>query len=183
LETFTNLKDFVDNPYFHDQRKEYLSKLDIKSIDAPIVKLISGFAKLDSCFTLQSCYGHFLYNSQKNLYNIEPLPASNSISNVEYKIAYIALCIENSKQGKFIFQHFRDIPSIDPEYVQFGCAEWFWERQVNSYALQVEPKRHMTKDRLSVDYWEAIHIEKVRNKFFTQLKKLVQYLINSRKTD
>ena len=103
---------------------------------------------------------------------------SNSISNVEYKIAYIALCIENSKQGKFIFQYLRNIPSIDPEYIQFGCAEWFWERQVNSYTLQVEPKRHMTKDRLSVDYWEALHIEKVRNKFFTELSKLVQDLID-----
>ncbi len=179
METFTDLKDFVDNPYFHDQRKKCLSKLDIESIDAPIVELISGLVKLDYCFILQSCYGHFLYDSQKNPHNIEPLPVSNSISNVEYKIAYIARCIENSKQGKFIFQHLRNIPSIDPEYVQFGCAEWFWERQVNSYTLQVEPKRHMTKDRLSVDYWEALHIEKVRNNFFTQLKKLVQDLIDS----
>ena len=180
METFTNLKDFVDNPYFHDQRKKYLSKLDIESIDAPIVDLISGFAKLDYCFTLQSCYGHFLHNSQKNPSNIERLPASNSISNVEYKIAYIALCIENSKQGKFIFQHLRDIPSIDSEYVQFGCAEWFWARQVNSYALQVEPKRHMMKDRLSVDYLEALYIEKVRNIFFSQLGKLVEDLKNNR---
>ena len=183
LETFTDLKDFVNNPYFHDQRKKYLSKLDIESIDAPIVELISGFAKLDYCFTLQSCYGHFLHNSQKDPYNIEPLPVSNSISNVEYKIAYIALCIEKSKQGKFLFQHLRNVTSIDPEYIQFGCAEWFWERQVNSYTLQVEPKRHMMKDSLSVDYWEALHIEKVRNKFFIQLKKFVQDLIDSRKTD
>jgi hypothetical protein len=123
-----------------------------------------------------------LHNSQKNHYNIEPLPASNSISNVEYKIAYIALCIENSKQGKFIFQHLRYITLIDPEYVQFGCAEWFWERQVNSYALQVETIRYMMKDRLSVDYREALHIEKIRDKFFTQLKRLVQNLIDSRKT-
>ncbi len=177
METFTNLKDFVDNPYFHDQRKKYLSKLDIESIDAPLVDLISSFTKLDYCFTLQSCYGHFLHNSQKNPYNIEPLPLSNDISNVEYKIAYIALCIENSKQGRTLFYDLKEIPSIDPEYIQFGCAEWFWKRQVNSYALQVEPKRHMTKDRLSVDYWEALHIEKVRNNFFTQLKKFVQDLI------
>ena len=38
METFTDLKDFVDNPYFHDQRKKCLSKLDIESIDAPIVE-------------------------------------------------------------------------------------------------------------------------------------------------
>jgi len=179
LETFTDLKDFVDNPYFHDQRKKCLSKLDIESIDTPIVELISGLAKLDYCFTLQSCYGHFLHNSQKNPHNIEPIPVSSSIPNVEYKIAYIALCIENSEQGKFLYQHLKNIPSIDSEYIQFGCAQWFWERQVNSYALQVEPKRHMMKDRLSVDYWEAIHIEKVRNNFFNQLKKIVQDLIDS----
>ena len=177
METFTNLKDFVDNPYFHNQKKKYLSKLDIESIDAPLVDLISSFTKLGYCFTLQSCYGHFLHNSQKNPYNIEPLPLSNDISNVEYKIAYIALCIENSKQGRTLFYDLKEIPSIDPEYIQFGCSEWFWKRQVNSYALQVEPKRHMTKDRLSVDYWEALHIEKVRNNFFTQLKKFVQNLI------
>lgn len=179
METFTDLKDFVDNPYFHDQRKKCLSKLDIESIDTPIVELISGLAKLDYCFTLQSCYGHFLHNSQKNPHNIEPIPVSSSIPNVEYKIAYIALCIENSEQGKFLYQHLKNIPSIDSEYIQFGCAQWFWERQVNSYALQVEPKRHMMKDRLSVDYWEAIHIEKVRNNFFNQLKKIVQDLIDS----
>ncbi|MGD2149558.1 MAG: hypothetical protein PVJ20_03695 [Desulfobacterales bacterium] len=183
METFTDLKDFVDNPYFHDQRKKCVSNLDIESIDPPIVELISGLAKLDYCFTLQSCYGHFLHNNQKNPYNIEPLPVSNSISNVEYKIAYIALCLENSKQGRFLFQHLRDIPSIEPEYIQFGCAEWFWERQVNSYALQVEPKDYMTKDRLTLDYWEALHIEKVRKKFFAQLRKLVQDLLNLRKTD
>ena len=179
METFTDLKDFVDNPYFLDQRKKCLSELDIESIDTPIVKLISGFTKLDYCFTLQSCCGHFLHNSRKNPYNIEPLPVSNSISNVDYKIAYIALCIENSKQGRTLFYELKEIPSIDPEYIQFGCAEWFWERQVNSYALQVEPKRHMTKDRVSVDYREALHIENVRNNFFTQLKKLVQELIGS----
>ncbi len=81
-----------------------------------------------------------------------------------------------------MFQQLKDIPSIDPEYVQFGCAEWFWERHVNSYALQVEPIRHMTKDRLSVDYREALHIEKIRDKFFTNLKRLVQDLIDARKT-
>ena len=183
METFTDLKNLVDNPYFHSQRKKCLSNLDMETIDPPIVEIISGLEKLDYCFTLQSCYGHFLHNSQKNPYNIEPLPVSNRISNVEYKIAYIALCLENSKQGRFLFQQLRDIPSIDPEYIQFGCAEWFWERQVNSYALQVEPKRHKTKDRVSVDYREALHIEKVRNKFFTQLKKLVQDLLDPSRTN
>ena len=175
LETFTERKDFVDNPHYYEQRQKCLGNLDINSIDAPIVEIVSGFAELPYCFTLQSCYGHFLHSGQKNPYNIELLPITdNSITRVEYRIAYIALCIENSKLGRALFQDLREIPAIDPEYIQFGCAEWFWERQVNSYALQVEPKRHMTKDRATVDYQKALHIEKTRNEFFAELKKLLQ---------
>ena len=174
METFTELKDFVDNPHFHEQRQEYLGKLDINTIDAPIVEIVEGFAKLPYCFTLQSCYGHFVYNGQKNPSDVEPLPISDSIDSVEYRIAYIALCVDNSEIGKALFQDLNKIPTIDPEYIQFGCAEWFWQRQVNSYVLQVEPKRHMTKDRATVGYQEALYIEKIRNQFFAQLKILLQ---------
>jgi hypothetical protein len=174
LETFTEPKRFVDNPHYHEQRQRYLARLDIRTIDAPIVEIVSGFVKLPYCFTLQSCYGHFLHSSQQDPNNIEPLPVSDCITAVEYRIAYIALCIENSHLGRDLYQAMGQIPAIDPEYIQFGCAEWFWERQVNSYALQVEPKRHMTKDRVRVDYQEALHIEKTRTQFFAQLTKLLQ---------
>ena len=174
METFTELKDFVNNPHYHEQRQESLSTLDINTIDAPIIEIIDGLAKLPYCFTLQSCYGHFLHDNQRNSKNIEPLPISDSITSVEYRIAYIALCIQNSGLGRKLFSDLRKIPLIDPEYIQFGCAEWFWERQVNSYALQVEPKRYMTKDSVSVNYQEALHLEKMRNKFFSGLKKIIQ---------
>ncbi|MCP4614436.1 MAG: hypothetical protein GY845_37615 [Planctomycetes bacterium] len=174
METFIKLKDFVDNPRYQEQRRAYLSKLNIKAIDAPIVEIVSGFAKLPYCFTLQSCYGHFVFSHQKDPHNIEPLPISDSLARVQYRIAYIALCLENSDLGRALFQDLGEIPVIDPEYVQFGCATWFWNRQVNSYALQVEPRRHMTKDKATVDYKQALHIEKVRNEFFAQLKKMLQ---------
>ena len=175
METFTELKDFVDNPRYHKQRLSYLGELDIRTIDAPIVDIISGFVKLPYCFTLQSCYGHFLHSSQKNLSNVEPLPISDSITHVEYRIAYIAFCIENSNLGRAFFQDLREIPSIDPEYIQFGCAEWFWGKTVNSYALQVEPKRHMYEDKVpAISYEEALYIEKTRNRFFAQLEKLLR---------
>ena len=74
-------------------------------------------------YSFSSCFGHFLYNDQKDPYNLEPLPVSESISKVEYKIAYIALCIEDNNQGCMLFNNLKEIPSIDPEYVQFGCAE------------------------------------------------------------
>ena len=174
METFTESKDFVNNPRYHEQRQKYLSRLDIDTIDAPIIEIISGFAKLPYCFTLQSCYGHFLHDSQKDPQNIEPLPISDSIASVEYRIAYIALCIQNSDLGRILFHDLSRIPVIDPEYIQFGCAEWFWKRQVNSYALQIEPSRYMTKDSASVSYQEALHIEEIRNEFFSRLKEIIQ---------
>ena len=68
----------------------------------------------------------------------------------------------------------REITAIDPKNIQFCCAEWFWKRQVNSYALQVEPDRFKTKDRALVDYKEALYIEKIRNEFFVRLGELLR---------
>lgn len=174
METFTALKDLVDNPQYHEQRQKSITSLDLKVIDAPILEIIFGFSKLPCCFTLQSCYGHFLHDHQKDPQNTEPLPISDHIKNVEYRIAYMALCIQNSKMGRELFHDLAKIPAIDPEYIQFGCAEWFWERQLNSYALQVEPQRHMTKDKISVPYREALHIEKIRDEFYRALRRIVQ---------
>lgn len=174
METFTELKDFVENPHYYEQRQKSLGDLDINTIDPPIIEFISILVKLPYCFTLQSCYGHFLYKDQKNPYNVEPLPTSGNITRVEYRIAYIALCIENSSPGRELFECLKDIPVIDSDYIQFGCAEWFWGRQVNSYALQVEPRRYMTKDKVWVDYQEALHIEKTKILFFAGLWKLLQ---------
>ena len=151
-----------------------LGRLDINTIDKPIAQLIDGLSKLPYCFTLQSCYGHFLYDGQRNPYNTQALPASAAVSRVEYKIAYVALCLQNDDSGKALFQDLSGLVSIDPEYIQFGCAEWFWERQVNSYVLQVEPERFKTKDRIVVDYQEALHIERVRNEFFSELGRVIE---------
>ena len=180
METFTDLKDFVANPRFNEQRQQSLSRLDIDQIDPPIIDLVSGFARLPYCFTLQGCYGHFLHSRQKDDHNTEVLPITDSNLSVDYRIAYIALCIEGSRLGRTLFEDFRGIPETDPEYIQFGCAEWFWERQVNSYALQVEPRRYMTKDKVRVGYQEALHIESVRNRFFDQLTKLLQARLGNR---
>jgi hypothetical protein len=172
METFVEFKNMVRDPHFHEQRQRALDNLDMNLIDAPIAGLIDAFAKLPFCFTQQCCFGHFLYAGQKDRHRIEPLPASGAVRTIEYRIAYIAVCIENSASGTTLLKGLKQIPAIDPEYIQCGCAEWFWRQQVNSYALQVEPKRYMTKDTCSVDYSEALHIENVKNKFFAALNKL-----------
>ena len=180
METFAELKDFVENPHFCEQRQRSVSSLDLATIDSPIVDLIEGFSKLPYCFTLQSCYGHFLYNDQRDQSNIKPLPVSENIVEVEYRIAYIALCIQDSDPGRKLFNEMSEVPAVDPEYVQFCSADWFWKDQVNSYALQVEPERFKKKDRCSVGYREALHIEKVRDAFFAEIRRIVQKRLNEK---
>ena len=174
METFTELKELVDNPNYHEQRQRSLADLDMDTIDRPIVGVVKGFMGLPYCFTLQSCYGHFLHRKRRDLYHTEPLPIADDITKVKYRIAYIALCVENSEQGRRLLLDLAEMPAIDRDYIQFGCAEWFWKRQVNSYALQVEPGRHMLEDKITVGYREALHIERVRNQFFDKLRGLLQ---------
>ncbi len=173
METFTELKAFGDDPYYHAKREETLRKLQIRSIDAPLVELINDFAKLPYCFTLQSCYGHFIHKGQRNPKNTEPLSNCDKDSCIEYRIAYIALCIQNNDLGRQLLWNLKRVTEIDPEYIQLGCAEWFWKRQVNSYALQVEPERYKTEDRCLLSIQEALYIEKVRTQYYAVLKHLV----------
>lgn len=174
METSIELKEIEKNPHYQAQRQKGLCNLTNDMIDAPIVGLVNGFNEMACCFTLQSCYGHFVCNGQNDPHNLEPLPVKDTITEVEYRMAYIAICIENSASGRWLFETLREIPTIDPENVQFCCAEWFWKRQVNSYVLQVEPDRFKRRDKAVLDYTEALYIEKVRNAFFDRLDKLVE---------
>lgn len=174
METFTEPKALVENPHYQDQRQKSLVGLRDSMIDKPIIELINAFNKLPYCFTLQCCYGHFIYSGQTDPHNLESLPLRDTIAGVEYRIAYIALCIEKSDLGKILIDALKGITDVDPENIQFCCAEWFWERQVNSYALQVEPDRFKFEDKAILDYKEALKIEKIRNEFFIQLKELLQ---------
>ena len=174
METFTEPKVLVENPAYGKQKRKSLSGFSDNMIDAPIIEIVNAFNKLTYCFTLQCCHGHFLFNGQKDAQNLDPLPITNTISKVEYRIAYIAFCIENSELGKKLLEALKKITAIDPENIQFCCAEWFWESQVNSYALQIEPERFKYEDKAILDYKEALNIEKIRNEFFVQLKELLK---------
>jgi hypothetical protein len=174
VETLTKARAFVENPNFNEERRASYNNLELSSIDPPIIHIVKGYARLTYCFTLQSCYGHFLYTSQKDSHNIEPLPADTNIGDVEYRIAYLALCIEDSLAGRGLFDELEAIALANPEYIQFGSADWFWERHLNSYAIQVEPRKHMTKDRCHIDYQEALRVQRVRNWFFEEITTLLQ---------
>lgn len=173
MKTFTKFRPMVVDPRYQDRRKQCLNELNIDELDSPICDLIDDLCEFSFCFTIQSCFGHFLYPCQENPNYIEPLPSTGKIQSVEYRIAYIALCFEDSRSGREFLHCLIQLPEIDPQYLQFGCAEWFWERNPNSYVLQVEPERHMLKDKCTVDFHEAIHIEKVRDKFYNSLTTLI----------
>jgi hypothetical protein len=173
LETYTEAKALVENPQYREQRRRCLGGLSDDMIDKPIVDQVNAFNRLPYCFTLQCCYGHFIYNGQSDPYNMEPLSRMDNITSVEYRIAYIALCIEYSDPGIKLIESLKSITRIEPDNIQFCCAEWFWERQVNSYTLQVEPDRYKAQDKAVLAYEEALKIEKIRNEFFVQLNRLL----------
>ena len=83
-------------------------------------------------------------------------------------------CIDNNDAGKDLLKSLQETTFINPEDVQLCSADWFWERQVNTYALQVMPDRFKTRDSALLDYAEALHIEKTRNAFFTRLREMLQ---------
>ncbi len=174
METFTELKEFVVNPHYQAQRQNCLRNLNIDLIEAPIINHINGFNRLPYCFTLQSCFGHFIYDNHHDVHSLESLPVKDTITQVRYRIAYVTLCIENSISGRRLLEALKRISAIDPENVQLCCAEWFWKRQVNSYVLQVEPDRFKRNDIATFGYKEALYIEKVRNELFVWLDKFLK---------
>ncbi|MBN2383751.1 hypothetical protein JXQ70_12825 [bacterium] len=174
METFTDTKDFVENLHFDDQKRKCLVGLSADMIDKPILGLINTLNNLPFCFTLQCCYGHFVYDDQPDPHSLAPLSLTNPHISVEYRIAYLALCIDNSESGLKLFNIVQHMSAIDPANIQFGCAEWFWRQQLNSYVVQVEPDRFKYQDTARFDGQEALKIEKTRNRFFAQLSEVLQ---------
>ena len=175
METYVKPKKLVSNPHYQKQKERSVAKLNDSKIDKPIINIVNSFNILPFCFTLQCCYGHFIYEGQKNQYNFEPLNVvSLKTSKIKYKIAYIAFCIQNNKFGKIFLKSVAKVEKIDPQNVQFCCAEWFWKNQVNSYVLQVEPEKFKHQDTAILNIEEALHIERIRNEFFVSLEEIIK---------
>ncbi len=174
METFGAPRDLVVNHHYSEQRQKCLEGLSLEVIDAPIAGIVKGFNTLPHCFTMQSCYGHFIYGEQTSRYNLDPLPVELVDTEITYRIAYIAFCIEYSHSGIELLEKLKKITLIDSEYIQFGSADWFWENQVNSYVLQVEPIQYRHQDTALLSYKEALYTEKIRNAFFDKLNDLTR---------
>ena len=68
MQTFTAEKPLVENPDFEQQRAEAHRQLEelirSKDIDLPLVPLLTRFMAVPHCFTIQSCYGHFVHERE-----------------------------------------------------------------------------------------------------------------------
>lgn len=168
METFAPPKEFVPNPGFARDRAQITPALPLDDIDLPLRDLVSAFNALPHCYTLQCCWGHFLHGAEQDAYNLRPLPTADP-GPVEYRIAYVALCLEESEAGRRLRSLLEQITEIDPEYVQFGSPDWFWDRWSNSYALQVEPEGLKDRDVALIEHDEALRVQEVRGRFFERL--------------
>ena len=173
MKTFTEIKKFVDNADFVDSRNSALRNFNFQIIDQPISSIVKKLIGIPYCYTLQSCYGHFLYTNNTDPTNCNPLPKDPLHVDIEYRISYVALCLQNNKKGRELFKLFKEFELMKPNLIQFGCADWFWERHVNSYVIQIEPERFKYVDHCVIQYDEACEIEKVKTVFWKRLKEQI----------
>jgi hypothetical protein len=173
METFCPPKRYVDDPGYRQRRRTTLNDLDLNRIDAPLRPLVSSFCDLPFCYTLQCCFGHFVHAGQHDPHSLDSPPKGNVSGAIDYRIAYMALCLQNCRRGQSLHDELARIVTIDSRYIQFGCAEWFWQRHRNSFVLQVEPERYKHLDQASLENREARHIAKVRDQFFRRMCQVV----------
>ena len=174
METYTPAKPFVDDPDYHTRRNRAIQGLDLNIIDPPIADIIQVLAEVSYCFTLQSCYGHFVHAGQPDKNNIGPPINFQNTTTIEYRIAYLAVCIQNSKAGMLLHRDLSGLTTLAPEYIQFGSAEWFWKRQTNSYVVQVEPDKFKFLDQAPVKPETALKLHEVRDRMFDELRRLLK---------
>lgn len=173
METFGKPREFVKDGEYIYARQRAIAELNLGDIDSPIRDIIHGFARLPHCFTLQCCYGHFICDDRQDRDSLEVIP-TGYVKTVRYRIAYMAVCLENSKRGRKLWKTLAAVTGIEPEFIQFGSAAWFWQQWPNSFALQVEPSTSMCKDEVVLASREARYIQELRGRFFEALRTLLQ---------
>ena len=173
METFGKPREFVEDDGYICARQRAISSLNFDEVDRPIRDIVHGFARLPHCFTLQCCYGHFICDERQDYDSLKAIPAGYA-GTVRYRIAYIAFCLENSKPGRKLRESLAAVAAIDPEFIQFGSAGWFWEQWPNSFALQVEPSVSLCEDEVLLASGEARYIQGLRDRFFVALRILLQ---------
>jgi hypothetical protein len=178
METFTPPRPFITHPDYRRDRERSLRNLSQEilknAIDPPLLPLVRECVSIPHCFTLQCCYGHFVQRLAPNLENLVPVSSTREpVGPIHYRIAYLALCIENSRNGRSLYHDLAEMTGLDPAFIQFGSADWFWDRMPNTYCIQLEPERLKEEDSGLVSWEEALRIEGLRGPFFSVLGEIV----------
>ncbi len=171
MKTYAEAKDFVEHRGFVSARRDALASLELAAIDEPLRALVESFATLPHAFSLQCCFGHFLWRDDQDPHSLEAIP-DDATGKIDYRIAYFACCLENSARGHWLRDRLAEFVSVAPGLIQFGSPSWFWERCVNTYALQVQPESRKDRDRLFLGDEEARQIERARTQLFGALRNL-----------
>ena len=172
METFTEPRALVRDKDYAAERQAALEALDLSAVDPPIVDIVLAFRTLPHCFTLQCCYGHFLTATGQDEHSLAPIPEGHAGA-VRYRIAYVAFCVDAGDRGRAFLERLSRVPEIEPAYVQFGSADWFWDQWPNSYTLQVEPAAHRFKDQAVLTAGEAMQTQRARDRFFEEIRRLL----------
>ena len=171
MQTFCSERPLQHDPGFEAAKARALESMDMAEIDEPIKDVIASLNKHPSCYTLQSCFGHFVSTEHPDDHNLSVVEESGSSDSPLYRISYLALCIRDNSDGRRFLSLLKRIPwEIDRDRIQFGCAEWFWNRCINSYVLQVQPKDRADVDSLTISVREVRLIQSARNHFWDTLR-------------
>ena len=178
METFTCARPFSPHPSYFPDREKAHRELELKiqqdSIDRPLIPMIQECIPVPHCYTVQCCFGHFVHEREPDAKNLVPLSYyTGLVEHVNYRLAYLTVCLQDSTGGRQMYADLEALAALDPDYIQFGSADWFWERTVNTYCIQLEPERFKTKDSGMISLEESLVIEELRKDFFDRLAGII----------
>lgn len=161
----------VADPRFGAKRAQTLRGLDLEAVDPPMIDIVVALSRATHCFTLQCCHGHFLRGPDEltELAALAELPPETTIT---YRLAYLAVCVEPGPRGEGLLADLRGVAASEPALAQFGCADWFWRRWVNSYVLQVEPERFKLRDAADMGVDEALRVWAARDRALALVREI-----------
>jgi len=178
MDTFIPARPFTHHPGYLSDRKNAQRELEMEilkgSIDPPLLPLIRECIPITHFFTVQCCYGHFVHDLEPDTENLVlPSRYLGKVETVTYRLAYLAVCIQDNGRGREFYADLEALAEENPDYFQFGSADWFWEGMVNTYCIQLEPERFKAKDSAVISLREALVIEELQKVFFNRLAEII----------
>jgi len=176
MDTYCQARRLAVDPGYGARRRKALAALDHKTLDPPMAPLVAAFNRLPYCYTLQCCHGHVVVPGQGPPEHWQRLPVGAPPARALYQLAYVAMVVRNDPAGLNLLRGLALVAARALDFMQMGSAEWFWEDQgeVNSYILQVSPRRCQDQDRFEMPRSEAREWLAAREKFMAGLEELAQ---------